>query len=352
MSLNPLKIRTLRELLTDLCARGFITEDRISAIASVLTSPKEEERSPWFIMALQALGAWIASAFLFGFIYDAGWCPEERLSVFFVGLVLIAAATGLRSLIKYVFFVQLALAWSVTGHAFVLIAAGWNSGPASVLVPVAAGFLCPVLYVLYRDSIHRFLSTILVTASTTTWLILSGNHHWLHLLILVETGVTGLIFVRCPLSIPLRPLGYAFAVSLLVTPFLVLMPMEQLNTVWWPSNLVLTVAALALYAWIAGNPLTIEREPLIFVVLATVALGFVSTPGLLAAIGLMVLGYALYEKLLLGLGLVFLPLYLVVYYYDLKLELAYKSWVLVASGSTLLLVRWYLSRRPWTQEEA
>ncbi len=45
----------------------------------------------------------------------------------------------------------------------------------------------------------------------------------------------------------------------------------------------------------------------------------------------------------------FLPVFVVVFYYDLDISLAYKSWILAGSGALLLVARWFLATRPWAK---
>jgi uncharacterized membrane protein len=47
---------------------------------------------------------------------------------------------------------------------------------------------------------------------------------------------------------------------------------------------------------------------------------------------------------------VFLPLFIVTFYYDLDLDLAYKSWVVAGTGLCLLVARGILLTRPWAKE--
>ena len=61
--------------------------------------------------------------------------------------------------------------------------------------------------------------------------------------------------------------------------------------------------------------------------------------------------HALADRLVLGLGVIFVPAYLVQYYYELELTLDRKAYVLMASGLILLAARRYLGRRPWARRE-
>lgn len=93
-----------------------------------------------------------------------------------------------------------------------------------------------------------------------------------------------------------------------------------------------------------------QTEPLVLAVAATLGLASFTTPGILAALGLMVLGYARGDRYLLGIGIAFFPVFIVVFYYELQISLLVKSWIMAGSGGLLLAVRWYLNFRNWAQE--
>jgi hypothetical protein len=218
-------------------------------------------------------------------------------------------------------------------------------------VALAAVLLCAVQYPVNRDSLHRFLSVAATIAIVIGWLLEDRLHDMLHAAVLVEAAGIGLLFAYRRVPAMLRPMAYAFVVALPGT-MLLSMSTWNLETTWWRSSIVLTVWLVWLIRWCAHEHAQRWTEPLTLAVLAALALGVVSTPGLLAAIGLMVLGYALDDRIVLGLGTLFVPVFIIVFYYDLALDLGVKSYMLMGTGAVLLVARWLLSRRSWTQEEA
>lgn len=74
-------------------------------------------------------------------------------------------------------------------------------------------------------------------------------------------------------------------------------------------------------------------------------LGVISAPGILLSIGLMILGYAKHERLILLLSSILLPLFLFLYYYNLDLTLIKKSGILIANGVLILSGRIYMHYR-------
>ena len=93
-----------------------------------------------------------------------------------------------------------------------------------------------------------------------------------------------------------------------------------------------------------------RSEPMIIATMGVLLLATFTTPGILAAIGLMVLGYARRESELTGLGILFFPVFIVIFYFEWKTSLLTKSWILAGSGCVLLAARYYLSHRGWARE--
>ncbi|MBI4777851.1 DUF4401 domain-containing protein [Candidatus Desantisbacteria bacterium] len=79
---------------------------------------------------------------------------------------------------------------------------------------------------------------------------------------------------------------------------------------------------------------------MVLAILSTILLGIFTTPGILVAIGLLVVGYTFGDRILTVLSYLFLPCFLIVFYYALNIDLAYKSWVVAGSGVILLVVHW------------
>jgi hypothetical protein len=243
------------------------------------------------------------------------------------------------------------LAVSLAGHGFVLAGGGFLTDN-SAGVAAAALVLCITLYPLYRDGLHRFLSSLLASGCVTAWIMIDGVAELLHVVILAKIIAVGLVFMHRTDLGWLRPLGYAMALSVPADLFLVLLPEDVAATPWWPANAILAAALVWLYQWAAGDWRRLREEPLMVAVIATVCLAAVTTPGVLAALGLLVLGYARRDALLLAMGTAFFPAFIVVFYYEMETSLLTKSYVLLASGAVLLAARWFLNSRGWNKLEA
>jgi len=269
----------------------------------------------------------------------------------------LVAAILLRNFTRHVFPHQLALALSAVGHFFALWAAVdlGHRHPADVVaapVSITTIVLCLLLYPLYRDSIHRFLSCLLAAGCLTTWIVVDEVWQLIHVEMLAKVVAVGLVFMYRPQLRAFRPVGYAMALSVPASLFLVLLPEDAFAGPWWPANVILAIALIWLYQWAGGGWRVLRSEPLILAVAATVGLATFTTPGLLAALGLMVLGYARRDQYLLAIGVAFFPAFIVVFYYEWQTSLLVKSWVMAGSGAVLLGARQYLNLRSWARESA
>jgi hypothetical protein len=341
----------LAHLLDELRRQKLLDDKGLARIESHVNRDVSASGEPWFVQALLAAGAWLAALCFVICLGVADLLDDEPWVLFGWGAAFITSAVVLRNLTSHVFPAQLAQAVSLVGQGCVLAGAGFLTDN-SAGVAAAALVLCVALYPIYRDGLHRFLSSLLAASCVTAWIMIDGVAELIHVAILAKVIAVGLAFMhRTDLSW-LRPLGYAMALSVPADLFLVLLPDETGATLWWPANVVLAAALIWLYQWAAGGRERLREEPLIVAVVATVCLAAVTTPGVLAAVGLLVLGYARRDAFLLAMGTAFFPAFIIVFYYEMEISLLTKSYILMASGAVLLVARWYLSRRGWATTPA
>jgi Domain of unknown function (DUF4401) len=88
-----------------------------------------------------------------------------------------------------------------------------------------------------------------------------------------------------------------------------------------------------------------------FASLGLTALLTLHTPGVIAAIGVLLLGFHRRSVVLLGMAVLFILAFGVGYYYDLQLTLLAKSLALLGSGLVLLGLRLFILRRFPAAEE-
>ncbi len=351
---------TMGDVLEKLRSENLMKPEDIERCATYLEE-KARKGTPWYLKMMSAIGAWIAAGV---FVSIVGLISHDHPAI--AGFIFLGAGLLLYHSIQNIFVYHLAIALSLAGQAAILIEVdqahllGRGTDNFWQLVVVAA-IMCAALYPIFASSVHRFLTCLAVLALTVAWVIEAEQYSVLHAIVLAEIVAAGLMFVNSRYYEWLKPMAYAIAVALPLTVFAVVVvnsatATSRLDdhtrqlTPLWPSQLILTLGMLLLLWWVADGIYGLN-EPVIVAALATVALGAVTSPGILVGIGLLVFGYAIGEKPLIVLGYLFLPAFLVYFYYDMQADLLTKSGILAASGAVLLAARTILSRRPWSLEE-
>ena len=171
---------TLHSLLQSIKIDGHLGDPNIVKIESHLTATQGPRNNPWYIKAAIAFGAWVAAICFLAFIGIFGAIIAKSF-LFIIGIPVIVIATLIRAILKFEFTNQLALASSLAGHCMVLFGVydiGEHSrhGEAPMLrVAIASIFLCVIMYPLFRDPVHRFLSCFLSQMMLLIWLA-SADH--------------------------------------------------------------------------------------------------------------------------------------------------------------------------------
>ena len=179
----------------------------------------------------------------------------------------------------------------------------------------------------------------------TAWIVHEKAFILIHFLIAAEMILAGgLLLSKKPRPL-LRPLVYSTAFMLPAT--LLFLNLTQVETFkigfrepLWPSSIFLSIGLIFLFFYLAGDWKASPTPLLTLATISTLLLGIFTTPGILVAIGLMIVGYAFDDRILTGLSYLFLLCFLVLFYYVLHIDLAHKSFVIAGSGVLLLVVRW------------
>ena len=312
--------------------------------------PRGSEPPPWYVALLHGLGGLIAGFLLLSFLTETVLDDPEDLTFGFTGCLLIAAAAVIARFQSHPFLRLFALSLSLAGYAAfcVYLLKNFDLGTlAATLVLVTAG-----LYALYRDALHRFFSVLLMLIVLAYWVLEEGGipADAVHGLLLLAAAATIWAFGTTAAPRAARAGGYAAMIFLLGLPHLVLFPDVDREIVWWPARIVGAGFALAVLWQIHRAYRAFQGAWLAAATIGVAAVGAATTPGLAFAIGLLALGFWRSERILTALGLLFVPVFIVVFYYDLQLTLLDKSLMLMAGGAALLalrqgLVHWARRRR-------
>lgn len=339
---------TLRELLEHPDVNSHLDSDALPTIEESLINQAHNSDSI-YVRILIGIGAWVSAAFFVGGIGAIfASCEETTFLVF--GIALIIAGTIFAMGAKSLFRIQVSLALVFAGNILAVIATTQLFHSQETFSAVISQLLiCVVLYRFFDNNVYRFISSGAVGILTFIWLYDNNIHYLVHILIGVEMILLGMLYLREKYSPELVPLKYSVAILLPGTILLMNMLgrriffMDKHQTYYLPSSIILTAGLLFLFYYLSGGKKRLREPWMILAIVATILLGIFTNPGIIAAIGLLTLGYAKNDKLLEGLSFLFLPCFLVLFYYNMEVELAYKSAVIAGSGILLLLVRWLVT---------
>lgn len=349
------------DLLEQLGNKGLLNDQDLS---DFVIRQQPEKELPLYLRALVGVGAFIACLCFIGFLGTAriiSFTHEVGLMIW--GLAFVAGAIGLQraaacdNTVKHSFLVQSSFASMAVGKALFVFGLGPLSG-SEWGATLALIFITSITYPIYPMSIDRFLSSFAVLISLLLVILLNPDLNasralLLNGFLLLQFTGAAILLTHGRIKRDHIPLSYAFVFSLCAS---VLFLASHAEFGYWRQkelinpafiNMVLTGGLIALIGWAAGGIEKLKREPLVLACLGAVLLGIISAPGILLTIGLMVLGYAKHEKLLIIVGAVLMPVFLFLYYNNLEISLIQKSGILVGCGIVLLAGRFYLQRKGW-----
>jgi len=353
----------------------------------VSANVQRDNDSPWYVQALLALAAWIATLLILFFVIAVAFIDSSEGAVL-VGLLLCAGALGGLRVSKELFARQCLTALAFAGQLLflggLLIPSIDSQSEAGLWLYVL--ILGAVVYAFGSEVLLRFLSACLMAVALGALVIqqlvpgvmhfemlfdwlsdkaLSATFVWLPVAV-IGAWVAGLAFytgysghsrtVGDLRSTPeqggieaLRPLAWAFALAVQSMVWLAgglsigqIVDLGQassgLAAVMLAGVLLPAVCALALL-WPRRHVLTssvVWGVPFGLLVLA----GFwLPSPGVAFALTWMLLGFGLRDLRLMVVGAISLLVYLITYYYQLQVPLLDKAIWLGGAAALLFLLR-------------
>ena len=326
----------------------------VGIVTGEMPNVVEIEVTPWYVRVLQGFTGQFAAVFLLLFVFSLfkDFIKQEEVA-FVLGLLLIGAAYAVFRKLSTAFAGQFGLMLSFTGHALCLFAVHRSLDNSSTWLIIA--LIEAVLVWLIPHFLHRFFScyaavSALVIASIKLpilWLMPSLTMIAVILLWLHEAK-------WLTQSARFRPIAYAFTFvaiqmhstfSLGYAAVFQVAQGRELSAQTWliPINeallgamLVITVIKLLARYQIA----VVSKQGLAAIFAGSIlALISLKATGLAIAWILILLGFSAGNRVLLGLGFFAFWSYLGRYYYFLNISLLDKSYVLMATGILMLLMR-------------
>jgi uncharacterized membrane protein len=275
-----------------------------------------------------------------------------------VGSLLVTGAVYLRRVSVSEFRKHAAVAASLAGQGLILASIHEiTDSPkitAAALVALAVA-LMPVI----QDSLHRFLSTLAASAGLYVMIIDDGLPGFEAVTIVLVIIVALVWRYRVgerssKVASLLEPVGYATVVALFGA--LLAGTMTQLGNMSLDPGVnirvgrattIAVMVLLALFVWKINDEHRMSGTTSGFAAISGVlALGLatLSSPGIITGAAILALAHDRRNRVLLGMGIVFLLVFGSVYYYSLHITLLEKASVLVGSGLLLLAIRYRMVR--------
>lgn len=352
---------TVRKLLDSWVSAGLVLHSDSAHLERFILSQQQEKELTLYLRILIGIGAFIASLCFIAFLDIARIITfHTRGNFIFVGLIFIGLALFLvkrsgneENTVKHSFLTQTSFCAMSIGKTLFVVGLDFHS---DLGVPVSTLLITVATYHVYRMSIDRFLSTLVFFISLLNNLLTKQYFNispeiMLNLFFFIQVLLAAILLIHGRVKMDYIPIAYAvvFSLSLTTIYFTIDFKIGYWNKGQTYSltfvNILLTLSLIGLIGWVSGNLNKLQTEPLMLAFIGTVLLGFISAPGVILAICLMVLGYAKHEKLLLLMGLLLIPVFIFLYYYNLDISLMAKSGTLIGSGIVLLVSRGYLAAK-------
>jgi uncharacterized membrane protein len=360
-------IKSYNALWLSLQNKGWVNTD---------TAPESLLASPWYIIAAQMLGGWVAALFLLAFVM-LGLSSASDITESFIGF---GGVLSLGCLAYYrlgenrqEFILQMVFAFSLCGQIMLLFGTFESLESSNeTLIAVIYVVTFVIHWIAIPHKANQFVAALAMVPSLLAILVINHLSLLLLPLLVLSLVVIWTQLYRWPQHYQrIRMLGYAVAISLLLAN---LMLSEISDTMELPNVLTALSSSLSDYLaiiisllsalWLINqifnqlhsnansdantdsNQVFIVRpRNKLMVILAAILIGLLSIvmSGLSAALLMLLLGYFYNERKLVIISVCALLAFIGMYYYSLHIDLFDKSLWLMASGIVLLLLRFAMS---------
>ena len=316
-------------------------------LQSKLLETGSETNAPWFIKIITIIGAWLGSLLLLGSLVLANIVQSEESMITFGTIFTITGIILSYTNKKTHHLDSISLSLSIIGQILLGIGIGTKSGG---LKPVCyAGIIVQsIIYLVAQSYTQKFLSVILIPACLLGIIWNSAFSEATHFLIGALSITSVLIWTgEIPLQIRLKKHPYFYVTTAygLVLGLLLILLISINNKFFWVNISHWYITSLIsffsltflLYKSLCQN-LGLRRTTfwLTVIVIAVILSPTAQTPGVITSLMVIVLGFAKSNRVLLTLGILFLAIYLISFYYSLQQTLLIKSIILMSTGALLI----------------
>lgn len=315
-----------------------------------------DSHTPWTVRVMLAIAGLIAAASLLGFL-GAGFMivfENKTASITTGAMLLLAAFVLFRTQGKSDFWAMFALAVSLAGQVLVLFGlfrdGAWTAGLFGLTAALQF-----VLALVMPNYIHRSLSAYAAAIAFQYACFAAGVPFLVAGAVAATVAALWLNEARFGVRHAVaEPLAYGFTVAFMQIAGASLFGharasffIVRMDAGAWPWAEPLCIAAVLIVSTavlLIRAGWTPSARPMQWSMLAVVLVCIASfkAPGIMACVLIVLLGFSNGNRVLAGLGIAALVLYLSGYYYLLEVTLLTKSGVLLATGVVLLAVRWLM----------
>lgn len=346
------KSLSLGALLDELATDHLVAPTAERPLPAAIAPAADAESSPWYVKTLVGVAAWIAAFFLGTFLGLLGIIDTAGQMIGW-GIGLTIVAIGLKWWLRQsIFWGQLAFAMVLAGQGLLLFGIGDLSQDGTTVALATIGLELALL-LLYPDALHRMISVLVIIGALSFLCYDQDLPQLLHALIFATAAGAAFLWQGEFRLLTSRfyayrtPVGYGLAVALFALCLLALGSWYG-ATDWWLSAAGLALILLYLINQILrdlAQPLLSRTGLWAMGALLLLCIPAYQTPGILAAVIVLLLGRWRGNGLLLGLATLFLLFFLSAYYYNLEITLLNKSYILMGTGAALLVAWWGVRRQ-------
>ncbi|KPQ20676.1 MULTISPECIES: DUF4401 domain-containing protein [unclassified Halomonas] len=318
--------------------------------------PHLTPETPWFVRALQAFSGWLAALFLLGFLaIGAVSVMESALGSLSLGFIMLAGAFALFRVSRSDVAEHLALAISLAGQLLVAWALVDVWLESAYVWYALVGLQC-LLALVMPSQVHRSFSAF--TAGVALYMALEsiGMASVASGVVLLALTVLWVNEFRWPTRIKhVQAWGYGLLLSLLVNQgfahsgqalsFVDDNPVSALVWLMPWLNAALVALALLLLFRTRFQSLSFRARWAAYAGAGALLIVSYHVPSVGQGVVVVLLGFAIGHRVLVGLGVLSLLLGIGSYYYWLDATLLIKALTLLVVGVLLLGLRWAL--RQW-----
>ncbi|MBX7240244.1 MAG: DUF4401 domain-containing protein [Bacteroidia bacterium] len=316
-----------------------------------------ENPTSWIIRVVTMVGAWIAAGCFFGVVALLG-IFNSPLAVFILGILLMTAAMiAFRALKSNPFSIPFALTASITGQ----ICFGYGLSEFSDFKELDLLFLAGIgvqvlLFFATINNTQKFIATFLFNCLLTGYLLYKEVYDGIHLV----AGLNALLLTVMILweekiltrfkqwISSYQPLSAAVTLSFLLLLFVKLSEQthswQVLKIRFWEITSIIILVCILLTIYKVSQDF--QWNPYKTLPMGIILLPLVGSPGILGGILILILGFYHKSIWFVAMGILALSVFISVFYYNLQLTLWVKSLILMGSG--LLFLGVYLILRKYS----